>query len=335
MSYLLQHPEVQQAMERAKQKAAMKGKKPDNQQGQGGKGKGKPDPNGDPQDGSGQGEKGDPSDQDGQGQPTQGPPDPMDEARRQERDFNDELERELYGKDGGQFDDHNIWDSLSDSDRDMMRDYIRDIFRDCVREAERHSNGWGTVPESIRAHLKKLISKEVDWRELISQFIGRARSTKTTSSLKRINRRVPWDFPGRKRAYSAKPAIAIDESGSMSDEWVELLFAEMSNLGALTEYDIIPFDYTVAEEKIQTIRRGMQPKLERVRSGGTNFSAPVEYVNKNPEKYDCLFLLTDGGCGSPIKCVLPMAYILAPGCELMFKPDENTPVIKMTDTRKK
>lgn len=252
----------------------------------------------------------------------------------QERRFDDALRDELYNSgDGGQFDDHSIWDQLSEEQRDMMRDYMRDIFRDCVREAEREQNGWGNVPESIRAHLKKILSKEVDWRDLISQFVGRTRSTKTTSSIKRINRRFPWEHPGRKRAYSAKPAIAFDQSGSMSDWWVELLFAEICNLGNVTEYDVIPFDHTVDEKNIQHIRRGGQPKIIRTRQGGTDFNAPVRYINSKPGVYDCLFVLTDGGCDKPLKCDIPMAYILAPGCELMFDPGD-TLVIRMTDTRK-
>lgn len=291
MSYLLQHPEVQDAMERARGRA---------QKGEG--------------------------DDAGSGQPGQG-------TGAEGRAFNRALEEELYGAGGGQFDDHDIWDRLSDDQRDMMRDYVRDIFRDCVREAESQGNGWGNVPESIRAHLKKLISREVDWRALINQFIGRSMSCRTTSSLKRINRRAPWDFPGRKRLYSARPMIALDQSGSMADEWVALFFAEVGNLGNLTEFDLVPFDHTVDEKNIQVVRRGQQPKLQRTRCGGTDFSAPVRYANERPERYDASIILTDGECCSPIKAIKPLAYIIAPGCKLAFDPQGAT-VIYMTDTRK-
>ncbi len=253
-----------------------------------------------------------------------------------EKQFNDELGKQLMGGSGGQIDSHDGWGQLSDAERDMMRDYIRDMFRDCVKDAESRSNGWGNVPDSIRSHLKKLISKEIDWRELLAQFIGRSRSTQTTSSIKRLNRRAPWDFPGRKRSYSAKPAIAFDQSGSMADEWVELFFAELSNLGNVAEYDIIPFDYTVDEENIQSIRRGVKPNTVRTRSGGTSFDAVVKYINeKKAGEYDAVIFVTDGGCSEPSKCKLPVAYVLAPGCDLMFKPAEGTTVIKMTDTRRR
>lgn len=300
MSYLLQHPEVQDAMQRARARA---------------RGVGVPDPGGKGGEGQEEGE------QSGGGSGSDGA-------------FNRALEEELYGKGGGQFDDHNMWDRLSDDQRDMMRDYIRDIFRDCVREAESRSNGWGNLPESIRAHLKKLISRNVDWRELLNQFIGRSMSCRTTSSIKRVNRRAPWDFPGRKRMYSARPMLAVDESGSVSDWAVALFFAEMSTLGNLTEYDLVPFDHTVDEKNIQRVRRGTQPVLKRTRCGGTDFSAPIKYANEHRDRYDAVIILTDGECCPPIKCNVPLAYVIAPGHKLCFEPGPGVTVIQMSDTRK-
>lgn len=294
MNQFLQDPEVQQAMQRAQAAAGQKG------EGEGAGGPGQP------------------------GQPGSSPG----------GSFEDELRKELYGADGGQFDDHDIWDRLTDEQRDMMREHVRGLFRDCVREAESSSKGWGSMPDSIRAHLRKVLSREIDWRDLISRFVGRSTTTKTTSSIKRVNRRYPWDHPGRKRAHSARPVFLMDQSGSMRDEWVELLFAEVSNMGVITEYDVVPFDHTVDEENIQRVRRGMQPKLVRTRSGGTSFSAAVEFVNKNPGRYDIAFLLTDGECFSPIKCDIPLAYIIVPGCQLHFEPPAGTTVIQMSDTRK-
>ncbi len=251
-----------------------------------------------------------------------------------EGNFEQSLKKKLFGDDGGQFDDHAGWEKLSDTDRDMMRDTIRDMLRGIAREINSNNSSWGSVHSSAQQHLKSLFSKEIDWRDLISRFIGKSKSSVTTSSLKRVSRRAPWDFPGRKRAYSARPVVALDQSGSMENWWVELLFAEMSNIGALTEYEIIPFDTQVDEKNIQVIKRGQKPKTIRTCDGGTSFDAPIDYVNKHSSRFDCLFLLTDGGCSAPKKCVVPMAYILAPGCKLYFDPGE-TLVIMMTDTRAK
>jgi len=324
MNTFLDDKGVQEAMQRAAEKAEKRKQK--RQQG-GQKGKGMSDPNSDPSEGQpGSGEGGDP-DQNAQ---DPGEPNGID------RDLENALNEELFGEgSGASFDDHDAWDQMSDSQRDMMRDAIRDVFRDCVKETESKSKGWGSVPSSMVAAIKKLISKEVDWRALLNQFIGRTRTSQTTSSIKRVNRRVPWDFPGRKRAYSARPGILFDQSGSMDDEWVSLFFAELDALGNLSEYEIIPFDYDVDEKNIQNIKRGQKPNTIRTKCGGTNFEAAVQYGNKHADRLDALIMLTDGGCSAPSKSALPLAYVLAPGCELMFDPGPNTTVIKMTDTRKR
>ncbi len=248
-----------------------------------------------------------------------------------QKDFNKALNEKLYGGNGGQMDDHEIWDELSDSERDKLRDSMRDIMRDCVREAEGTSSGWGSVPSSVQSHLKKMFSNEVDWRDLLSNFIGRSRASTTTSTYKRISRRCPYDFPGRKRAYTCNVAAAIDQSGSMSDTWVSQLFAELDNLGNLSSFDVIPFDTQVAVDEIQHVRKGQKANPVRVQQGGTDFNAPVRYVNDNKEMYDVLLILTDGGCYEPAKCDIPVAYILAPGCDLYFKTNEL--VIKMTNEK--
>lgn len=329
MNTFLNDEDIQAAMQRAAEKAEKRKQQRQKQQGSGG-GQGDTDPSGEKgekQEGSGGGAGQDKDD--GQGD-NPGDPNGIDS------DLENALNEELFGEgSGSSFDDHNAWDAMSDSQRDMMRDAIRDVFRDCVKETESQSKGWGSVPSDMQAAIKKLISKEVDWRALLNQFIGRTRSSQTTSSIKRVNRRVPWDFPGRKRSYSARPGILFDQSGSMDDEWVSLFFAELDSLGNLSEYDIIPFDYDVDEKNIQHIKRGQKPNTIRTKCGGTSFEAAVQYGNKHADRLDALILLTDGGCSAPSKGALPLAYVLAPGCELMFDPGPNTTVIKMTDTRRR
>ena len=124
----------------------------------------------------------------------------------------------------------------------------------------------------------------------------------------------------------------MDESGSMHNDWIELLFAELSNLGNLTEFDILPFSTCVNEEGIQTVTRSKPAKFIRTECGGTDFNAPVGYVNKHSgnKSYDCLILLTDGQCFKPERCEIPLIYVLAPGCRLDFEPYPENIVIQMT-----
>jgi predicted metal-dependent peptidase len=245
----------------------------------------------------------------------------------------EQLIDELFGDAGGQFDNHDVWDDITDEERDILRDATRDILRDCVREAESKFHGWGSVPASIQQYLRKIVSNSVSWKELLSQFVGRSRSSTTTTSIKRINRRYPWEHPGRKRAHSAKPIIALDQSGSMTNQFLEILFAEISNVGSIVEFTLIPFDSSVDEKNIQIIKKHQQPLVSRTRCGGTDFDAVVKYINSKIDAGmhmgDCLVIITDGECCKPSKCKIPVAYVLAPKQKLRFTPDDDDVVISV------
>jgi predicted metal-dependent peptidase len=85
----------------------------------------------------------------------------------------------------------------------------------------------------------------------------------------------------------AKIAVAIDQSGSVSDHMLALFFSELSSLSKYASFDIIPFDTEVAEDQIWTWKKGKRHTWERVLTGGTDFNAPTEYVNKKGD-YDGL-----------------------------------------------
>jgi predicted metal-dependent peptidase len=76
-------------------------------------------------------------------------------------------------------------------------------------------------------------------------------------------------------------------------------FNELSNLAKFAEFTVIPFDDQVFEEKVYVWKKGERKKWERVLTGGTNFDAPTEYVNKhnfeyvNKHNFDGHIILTD------------------------------------------
>ena len=112
-----------------------------------------------------------------------------------------------------------------------------------------------------------------------------------SSTIKRINRRYPYIHPGRKTARQAKIAISIDQSGSVSDSMLAAFFAELNKLSDLAEFTVIPFDCTVAEDKVYVWKKGERRKWERVRYGGTDFDPPTDYVNERG--FDGHIVLTD------------------------------------------
>jgi predicted metal-dependent peptidase len=138
--------------------------------------------------------------------------------------------------------------------------------------------------------MAKLTSK-VDWKKVLRSFIKRSQKAHKRSTVRRINKRYPYQHPGRTSTHQARIAISIDQSGSVDDGMLQAFFAELNKLASLAEFTVIPFDSTVATDSIFVWKRGESRKWERVRYGGTDFDPPTAYVNEN--KFDGHIILTD------------------------------------------
>ena len=192
--------------------------------------------------------------------------------------------------DMGQFDSHEEWGKVDPAAQDIAKERLKDSLRKAAEESAR-SNSWGSVPQSIRKDIMKRLKSKIDWKKVLRYFVKTSQKANKSSTIKRINRRYPYVHPGRKTARTAKIAISIDQSGSVSDEMLAAFFAELNKLSDLAEFTVIPFDTTVAEDKIYTWKKGEKRVWERVRCGGTDFNPPTEYVNARD--FDGHIVLTD------------------------------------------
>ena len=192
--------------------------------------------------------------------------------------------------DMGQFDSHEEWGKVDPAAQNIAKERLKESLRKAAEESAR-SNSWGSVPQSIRKDIMKRLKSKIDWKKVLRYFVKTSQKANKSSTIKRINRRYPYIHPGRKTARTAKIAISIDQSGSVSDEMLAAFFAELNKLSDLAEFTVIPFDSTVAEDKVYVWKKGEKRVWERVRYGGTDFNPPTEYVNARP--FDGHIVLTD------------------------------------------
>ena len=132
---------------------------------------------------------------------------------------------------------------------------------------------------------------------------------------------------------TAKIAISIDQSGSVGNGELELLFAELRNLAKNTEFTIFNFDTEVDESSERVWRRGKTPGTERTRCGGTCFKAPTVHANKNKNKFDGYLILTDGEASDPGPTRLKRGWVIVPGQKLYFDASKRDFVINMKEPK--
>ena len=215
-------------------------------------------------------------------------------------------EREKNGGDGegaidimnspiDSMDDHSGWGNLPEEVAEQLRGKIKDMIEGAAKNADR-TNNWGNMPASVQEMIRKMVSREVDWRSVIKNFIGRCRSVERNSSMKRINKKMPYIHPGVKRPYHANFACFMDQSGSMADEDIALLFGELQNLSALVELDTYHFDTEIDESSYRRWRKNDPFPPLRTRAGGTDFQAVADFCNlpENRGRWSGIIILTDG-----------------------------------------
>lgn len=224
------------------------------------------------------------------------------------------------------WDDHDPWDEVSDEQREYVEGKAKAIIEKAVRHADQTATGWGSIPSELREDIRRSVSTIINWRAVLRQFIGSITRGGRTTSIKRINRRYPYIHPGVKRRYGAKLLIARDESGSVSNEMIELFFGELNTLTKKVEIDFLPFDCSCNEKEIVKWSKGTIPAAatKRTRGGGTDFNAPSKIFNdpKNRGRWDGMLIMTDGMAPQPGPVRGKRGWILGKGCKLDFQSSE-------------
>lgn len=200
-----------------------------------------------------------------------------------------------------QFDNHDGWGEADEDTKQMAKERLRQAVEQSAREAQ-NKGSWGTMSSGMRQKIMDMITPKVDWRKVLRYFIKTSQRSNKRSTPRRINKRFPYIHSGKRVTRTAKIAISIDQSGSVSDKMLAAFFAELNTLAKLAEFTVIPFDTQVAEDKVYVWKKNQNRPWERVLCGGTCFDAPTRYVNEH--QFDGHIVLTDMCAPKPIpsKC---------------------------------
>ena len=210
-----------------------------------------------------------------------------------------------------QFDSHEGWateDDVSEAEREVARERLRDIVRDAVEECD-SGKGWGSVSAPMRAELRKNFKRQtINWRSVLRMFVQSSQPSKRRSSIRRLSRRYPWVHPGRRTDRVANIAISIDQSGSVSNQELQVFYNELEGLAKLATFTVIPFDDKVFEDGITEWKRGDTQQWRRWTCGGTNFDAPTKFVNDNND-FDAHIIMTDMYAPKPKASRVPRMWV--------------------------
>ena len=181
---------------------------------------------------------------------------------------------------------HDIWEECIEIDEKTLRDFT-EKFADNAKK--------GSVPTYIENMIKSLKNSkgELPWNLYLKKLMGPIEANKK-KTITRRNRRQPnrLDLRGELRGHKAEIAVAIDISGSISDEEFKQAIKEVLTIVKSHNQEITIIE---CDKEIKRTYKVKSPKdiKERVASGGgTKFLPVFEYANN--KKINLLIYFTDG-----------------------------------------
>ena len=208
----------------------------------------------------------------------------------------------------GQFDDHSEFGKGDASEGIEIADQkLKEAIAKAVKECEigdgngSPARGWGSVSQEMRKKIKQNCNSsfKLSPKKVLASFIKASVAADRRTSVTKRNRRLPGLKFGKKYNYRANIAISIDQSGSVSDSLLAQVFEWLGELANFASFTVVPFDHTVAEDKVYVWKKGEKRQRERVLHGGTDFNAPTKYVNDR--NFDGHIVITDMMASKPIR----------------------------------
>ncbi len=223
-----------------------------------------------------------------------------------------ELDLQEYNEDGEEIDSnenlisefdaektHDSWDDSEEVDEKTLRDFTEKF----VNNAEK-----GKIAPYLEAMIKSLKNskEELPWNLFLKKLMGTIESNKK-KTITRRNRRQPnrLDLRGELRGHKAQIAVAIDVSGSISDEEFEQAIKEVLGIVKSHNQEITIIECDTEIKRAYKVKSPKDIKERIATGGGTKFSPVFEYANN--KNINLLIYFTDGKGEEEIK-VKPRGY---------------------------
>jgi len=215
-----------------------------------------------------------------------------DEIKRQAEEKGKSLDDLVNEMSGSLLDDHSNWEECDD---ELLKEKVKGINQKAIRAQK--EMGWGNVSAGLAESIIAANRPVVNWKRELRYFINRLVQRGRQSTRSRPNRRYGYKQPGTKRSYTSRVLVAIDTSGSISEQDLSDFLTETNGMIDHIQCDIVCFD-TVVYGKPKRFTKKVS-ELEVKGRGGTSFGPVFDVAEDN--KYDGIIMLTDGFAEFPEK----------------------------------
>ena len=212
---------------------------------------------------------------------------------------NSQMDKLLEDAENGNIDTHATWEEFSDlteAEEKLLDKQIQRVLKEAQEQTVKKR---GNIPGEIQGLIKidEVIPPKFDWRNYVRRFTGVSTKIFTKKIRRKENRRFS-DNPGLKIKMRQHILLAIDTSGSVSDEELQEFMNEMHHIYKCgVDITIVQCDVNI--KSIEKYNGKFE--LNVVGRGGTAFDPVLNYFNENIKKFTSLIYFTDGECGAYVK----------------------------------
>ncbi len=186
------------------------------------------------------------------------------------------------------------WECGSDPEaaQELAKEFVNEAYEMMSTEAR------GLMPAGFISQVKFFNQPaKISWEKILKKYVGTI-SADYRKTRMRLNRRQPerFDLSGKMNEKMVKIVVAIDTSGSMSDDTISRVFNEIFAILSKKKYELTIIECDAVIQKVYRARNRAEVQKSVKGRGGTRFSPVIEYINKDRYFRDALLIyFTDGG----------------------------------------
>lgn len=182
-----------------------------------------------------------------------------------------------------------LWEENQDAQKEIQ-DNIKKVIRD---------QGWGSTGGGLSRAIEASADFSMNYRRILSQFRNNIVSSKRNLTRMKPNRRFGFRAMGSRYEQKTNILIAVDVSGSITDESFARFFHAINNffIFGIEKMDLIFFDVNLKFTRPVSFKKKINLK-EIAGRGGTNFQIALDFY-KDHKEYNGLIIFTDGQGNPP------------------------------------
>lgn len=194
---------------------------------------------------------------------------------------------------------HDIWEEKSDIEEKTLQEFTEKLINNAQK---------GSIPNYLESMISSLKNSkgELPWNLYLKRLMGTVESDKK-KTITRRNRRQPdrLDIRGQLRSHKSKIVVALDISGSISNEEFNQAMKEVLAIVKNYNHEITIIECDSEIRRVYTVKSVKDIKDRSNIRGGTKFTPVFEYANHH--KVNLLVYFTDGK-GEEKLLTIPRGY---------------------------